>query len=193
MIQQLDDLEAVRTLITTLEKFEKDAQERIIRWAREKLGLEISLQTQPHLHSTAPTTLPQISPVEHHPSKDLKSFVNEKNPSSDMQFAATVAYYYRFEAPHSERKESIDSNILQNAARLANRTRLSKPGQTLINAGFNGMLDKADEKGFYKINTVGENLVAMILPQGSSSQKVKPKSKNKKLLQKKNSKASSKK
>ena len=112
----------------------------------------------------------------------------KKNPSSDMQFAATVAYYYRFEAPPSERKESIDSNILQNTARLANRKRLSKPGQTLINAGFNGMLDRADEKGFYKINTVGENLVAMILPQGSSSQRVKPKSKNKNLQQRKISK-----
>ena len=192
MTQQLDDLEAVRTLITTLKNLKKMPKKGLLDGRREKLGLEISQQTQPHLHSTAPTTSHQISPVQHHPSKDLKSFVNEKNPSSDMQFAATVAYYYRFEAPPSERKESIDSNILQNAARLANRKRLSKPGQTLINAGFNGMLDRADEKGFYKINTVGENLVAMILPQGSSSQRVKPKSKNKNLQQKKNFKASKK-
>ena len=38
-----DDLEAVRTITSTLEPFDKNDQERIIRWAREKLGLSNSL------------------------------------------------------------------------------------------------------------------------------------------------------
>lgn len=169
MSQQLDDLEAVRTLVTTLEKFDKNEQERIIRWAREKLGLVVT-----QVHSAAPPQLTkqQIPQTFQGQAKDLKSFVNEKNPSSDMQFAVTVAYYYKFEAPENERKDSINSDILQDAARLSSRTRLKNPGQTLINASFNGMLDKAEEKGAYKINTVGENLVAMTLPQNSTTKKV---------------------
>ena len=168
MSQQLDDLEAVRTLVTTLEKFDKNEQERIIRWAREKLGLAVT-----QLHPVTPPQLTQQHnpPSFQGPAKDLKSFVNEKNPTSDMQFAVTVAYYYKFEAPENERKDSINSETLQDAARLSSRTRLKNPGQTLINASFNGMLDKAEEKGAYKINTVGENLVAMTLPQNSATKK----------------------
>jgi hypothetical protein len=177
MSQQIDDLEAVRTIVTALEKFEGKDQERIIRWAREKLGLE-PIKSPPVQQSPAPSLPGNLLPP--HCTKDLKSFVNEKNPSTDMQFAATVAYYYKFEAPVEERKDSIDSGSLQNAARLAGRNRLINPGQTLINASFNGLLDKADEKGAYKINTVGENLVAMALPQGLTVSKPKsnPKKRN---------------
>jgi hypothetical protein len=186
MSQQLDDLEAVRTIVTTLEKFEKIEQERIIRWAREKLGLNV-VQVQ----QQAPFPVIQQSGNQQlqNPSKDLKSFVNQKNPTTDMQFAVTVAYYYKFEAPENERKDSINSETLQDAARLSSRTRLKNPGQTLINASFHGMLDKS-EKGSYKINTVGENLVAMTLPQNNSSKSVKKTSKS---VTKKTSQKSSKK
>lgn len=34
-----DDLEAVRTLVATLEPFDLTERERIIRWVREKLGM----------------------------------------------------------------------------------------------------------------------------------------------------------
>ena len=168
MTQQLDDLEAVRTIVAKLEKFEKNDQERIIRWAREKLGLNV---TQVPSQVTSQIIQQTGNQTFQNPVKDLKSFVNEKNPSSDMQFAVTVAYYYKFEATINERKDSINSATLQDAARLLSRTRLGNPGQTLINASFNGMLDKSDEKGAYKINTVGENLVAMTLPQNSTSKR----------------------
>jgi len=172
MTQQLDDLEAVRTIVATLEKFDKNDQERIIRWAREKLGLETVQAQLRHQEQAVSQALQQnVNNQFSNSVKDFKTFVNEKNPSSDMQFAVTVAYYYKFEAPVNERKDSINSEILQDAARLSSRTRLKNPGQTLINACFNGMLDKADEKGTYKINTVGENLVAMTLPQNSTTKK----------------------
>lgn len=177
MSQEIDDLEAVRILVTTLEKFQKEEQERIVRWAREKLGLEIS-----HTNPTSnPTTQHLITPVvtqqlSQSATTDLKNFVISKKPTSDMQFASIVAYYYRFEAPEKDRKDSIDSKILQDATRLASRERLKDPGQTLRNASNNGLLNKAEEKGFYRINTVGENLVAMTLPQNNTPlKKTRPK------------------
>ena len=39
---QKDDLEAVRAVAAALEGFVADEQERIIRWAREKLNLPIA-------------------------------------------------------------------------------------------------------------------------------------------------------
>jgi len=41
MTQAKDDLEAVRAVAAALNGFDADEQERIIRWAREKLGLSL--------------------------------------------------------------------------------------------------------------------------------------------------------
>ena len=161
--QALDDLEAVRVIVKTLDGFAEPERERILRWAREKMGLPSApppgasgqaVPIPPPARETG-TTLPGQR-------QDIKTFVQSKNPPSDTQFAATVAYYYRFEAPESERKESITSADLQDATRKAGRDRLSRPAQTLVNAHQQGLLDKP-ERGAYAINTVGENLVAMAL------------------------------
>ena len=167
MTKQSDDLEAVRMLVTTLEPFQKADQERIIRWAREKLGLSFKTGENP----------PGGTPG----GKDIKTFVAEKNPASDNQFAATVAYYYRFEAPKSEQKETITQQDLQDACRLAGRPRLRNPDQTLRNAQNVGFLDKAG-RGAFSINSVGENLVAMTLPgQSLGGSQAKSKKKPKKI------------
>jgi hypothetical protein len=41
MTSKVDDLEAVRVLAETLHPFTSDDRERIIRWAREKLGMTV--------------------------------------------------------------------------------------------------------------------------------------------------------
>ena len=163
-----DDLEAVRRITEALKPFKTEEQDRIIRWAKEKLGLPSSSQAPPH-------EKPEVSSAPSHPTQhkkhlDIKTFVSEKNPSNDAHFAATVAYYFQFEAPESERKDSISGNDLQEACRKVGRERLRNQGQTLRNAHKLGYFDKASEKGYFSINTVGENLVAMTLP-GNVTQK----------------------
>lgn len=167
-----DDLEAVRTIAAALGGFSPEDQERILRWVREKIGLAPAARTLPEARiplpplPVAPARLPELpdsllAPVS---GKDLKTFVTGKNPRSDVQFAATVAYFYRFEAPPDQRKNEIDSATLQDACRLAGRARLRHPSMTLTNAKNQGLIDKGNESGKYTINTVGENLVAMTLP-----------------------------
>ncbi len=176
MTSKPDDLEAVRTIVATLEKFEANEQERILRWSREKLNLPSDMGARTHPLPTRTAALPasDLTPSTTHvrPNRmDIKSFVAEKSPSSNNEFAATVAYFYRFEAQESDRKESITADDLQEACRLAGRARLQKPGQTLINAHQVGLIDKAD-RGSYSISTVGENLVAMTLPsEGKKARK----------------------
>lgn len=172
-----DDLEAVRTVATALGGFSPEEQERIIRWAREKLGLSPAPRAMADIRP--PQILPPtVSPRSHEAAdvppmlasgKDLKSFVSGKSPKSDVQFAATVAYFYRFEAPAGQRKNEIDATTLQDACRLAGRARLQKPLITLNNAKKLGLLDSGSEAGRFAINTVGENLVAMTLPSGPDS------------------------
>jgi hypothetical protein len=163
-----DDLDAVREVIKALEGMAAEDQERVIRWAREKLGLPASatqvpltingLNQQPQMASASPPVA-----VNAMTSKDLRTFIAEKDPKSDVQFAAAVAYYYRFEASESQQKGEIGADDLREACRLVNRERFSNPLQTLQNARNLGLLDRPG-RGMFSINSVGENLVAMTLP-----------------------------
>lgn len=156
--KQPDGLEAVKTIYEALKDYDPALQERVLRWAREMLGMD-SAPVRPV--GVTPTVVPQ---AETGPVRDIKTFVAQKKPSSDNQFAAVVAYYYRFEAPSAQRKDSLTADDLQEATRLVDRSRLRRPIETLHGAYRLGLLDKAG-RGRFSINTVGENLVAMTLPQ----------------------------
>lgn len=157
-----DDFDALKIIVDALKPFKGEDQERILRWVREKFGL--IQPTEPTREEVVTAT---FSPQQGHPgggrTKDIKSFVLEKNPQSDNQFAATVAYYYRFEAPESLRKAEITAGDVQDATRLAGRARLGDPSKTIRNAVQQGYFDQAG-RGAYTLSTVGENLVAMALP-----------------------------
>jgi len=189
MKKELDDLEAVRALVSTLEGFEKADQERVIRWAREKLGLPSVIPGTSPVHGSDKPFKSGETPSTRTSAgsgKDIKTFVGEKRPTSDNHFAATVAYYYRFEAPEAQRKDAITAEDIQDACRKASRDRLKNPAQTLINAHSVGLLDKA-ERGAYAINSVGENLVAMTLPGEAADSSGKKRGTKKKVKAKKSS------
>lgn len=174
MTKTKDDLEAVRAVTSALEGFDASEQERIIRWSREKLGLtaprEVAASTKTSLlREQTPDTAAQEFGAERSP--DIQTFAKSKNPRTDSQFAATVAYYYRFEAPEKEKKNAITKDDLQEACRKVGRERFNNPLTTLFNTFKGGLLDKGSEKGSFSINSVGENLVAMALPGGDLPKK----------------------
>ena len=165
----LDDFEAVRAIVTALQPFPRDDQERILRWAREKIGLSAAPPTPLQPHVPPPVSgLPPATQTAPSTATNIKSFIVEKSPKSDTHFAATVAFYYQFQAPDGQRKEAITSGDLQDATRLAGRARLKNPINTLANAVRDGLLNRA-ERGTFKLNSVGENLVAMTLPSATGS------------------------
>jgi len=171
----LDDLDAVRTIVGALKKFPTADQQRILRWAQEKIGLAGSSPTAdqpPAAHSQYPVDPPASpTPASHptNPPSDIKTFILTKTPNSDTQFAAAVAYYHRFEAPTSARKDTIAADDLHDACRKVGRNRMTRPAQTLLNAHAQGLLDKSGERGHYTLSTVGENLVAVALPAPSET------------------------
>jgi hypothetical protein len=172
-----DQLEAVRTVVEAVKGFKDDEQQRIFRWAAEKLGLKSPFGASTHPTATTPAApVAAAAPPAKTPpgapaadGQDIRSFVATKNPRSDIQYAATIAYYYQFEAPQAERRKCIGKVDLQDATRKTGRKRFKRPDQTLRNAHMLGLLDKGDELGTFCINTVGENLVAMTLPGDGSS------------------------
>jgi len=184
MTKPVDDLEAIRLVVEALEPFDSKDRERIIRWASEKLGMT-AVETTPKSASIPSMTLPP-SPLG--AKKDIKTFVTQKNPQSDNHLAAVVAYYYHFEAPPSDRKESIGKEELIDACRRADRKRPARPEQVLVNTYHSGFLDKTTTRGQYRLNSVGENLVAMVLPEKQESKatsKTKPQDRTKRNERKK--------
>jgi hypothetical protein len=92
------------------------------------------------------------------PRMDIRSFFEEKNPSSDVEAAAVAAYYYQHLAPEGERQDFVDSALLQRAFQLARRPLPKRAIYTLQNARNAGYLDSRGD-GQYRLNAVGYNLV----------------------------------
>jgi hypothetical protein len=172
MSKPTDDLEAVRLIADTLQPFPEPDRDRIIRWARERLGMPHAATTPP-VHGTLPAS---TAPAAGQP-RDIRSFIQQKNPRNERHLAAVVAYFFQLEAPEAQRKDAISSQDLTDASRAANWSRPKHPAQTLINAFNSGYLDKTSERGRYRLNAVGENLVAMVLPEGEAAATA-PRSKN---------------
>jgi hypothetical protein len=114
---------------------------------------------------------PSAQPSARTGPTDIRSFFAEKQPSSDIEAAATAAYYYQYLAPEGDRREGIDSASLQEALRLAKRPLPAKTYFTLMNAKNAGYLDSACEGGQFRLNPVGYNLVEHTL--GPSQEKKK--------------------
>jgi hypothetical protein len=175
-----NEFDVAKNVSDLLGGLKKEQQQRVLRWVAESLDLDELKTADHHLRHEAPSigrtnpaaagSDPKPSRPEHGPATDIKSFVASKNPKSDVQYAAVVAYFYRFEAPEAHRKDTITSEILQESTRLTGRKRLDKPSTTINNAKNLGYLD-SPSRGEFRINTVGENLVAMTLPgqEGRSS------------------------
>ena len=166
-----DDFDIAKALFDQLKDLSPERRDRVLRWVAEGLGTALGLAVPgvPASTTRADVAVQPQATVHSPPSQvDIKSFVASKAPKSDQQFAAVVAYYYRFEAPPAQRRENIDGEALQEAARLAGRKRMTNPRFTLNNAKAAGYLDGDSSSGF-SVNSVGENLVAMTLPGGSEA------------------------
>jgi hypothetical protein len=56
----LDDLDAVRTVVDTLKNFKPEEQQRILRWAVEKIGLPQPGALLSSVHPSASTSLTAV-------------------------------------------------------------------------------------------------------------------------------------
>jgi len=182
------DFMAAEEIKAILHGRDNTEQERIIRWVGESLGIVMAAPGTGERH-VAPASPP--SSAQHAGQivlgagggrpKDIKTFVGEKQPKSDLQFTAVVAYFFRYEAPQADRKETIQAKDLQDAGRQARGIGFDRPLTTLNNAVAQGYFDRA-ARGEFKLNAVGENLVAMTLPStGGSANGNKPRQSKKKV------------
>lgn len=119
----------------------------------------------------APPSPTTATPAPRSTSIDIRSFFEEKQPSSDVEAAAATAFYRQFLAPEGQRTETIDSEYLQEAFRQARRRLPARAIYTLTNARNAGYLDSGGGPGQFRLNPVGYNLVEHTL--GSSKSEAK--------------------
>jgi len=166
-------LDAAQQIVAELSGMAPEHQLLALKFAMETLGLQLhvpSPQAPASLQPPSPPAPPHpTTPIGSDHSTDIRSFTAMKHPKSDQQFTAVVAYFYLFEARPSERKETIDADIMKEAARLAGRRQVERWNMTLTNAKNAGYLDAAGN-GKFKLSSVGENLVAITLPGGGAAQ-----------------------
>jgi hypothetical protein len=121
MAVKTDDLEAVRVVAETLQPFTVDDRERIMRWAREKLGMAVAVASPVLQRTDVPPAdaLKEAVSVSGQAGVDIKKFVTEKAPRSDTHFAATVAYYHSLGRQKiSEKSQSPRKTSLRRAVKL---------------------------------------------------------------------------
>lgn len=167
---------AIDELIAALEPLEGTARLTAIRAACDHLS--IPLQGGPALGG------PLLSFSSGEPSAidaraagqvDIRTFKQQKAPSSANEMACVLAYYLQHLAPADERKTSISAADVDKYFNQAGFPLPRRSDQLLVNVRAAGYFESAG-RGAYKLNAVGHNLVAHSLPRagGDSARPASP-------------------
>jgi len=166
-------IEKARTLGSAIDAL-LDALEPLDAAARETAIIAVSRQLKIALGepSTAPrseqssvssdvSAPPVIAPA---PVRiDIRSLKDQKKPNSAKQMACVVAYYLKELAGTDEQRDTVTTADMEKYFKQAGFRLQARMPQVLVDAKNAGYFDPAN-RGEYKLNAVGYNLVAHNLP-----------------------------
>jgi hypothetical protein len=175
MAETKDDqeLHAIQQVIAALSDLESEARARVINYVFQRLGISspaviveagASGATPPH-GTEAAATVPKAGRLQ----ADIRTFGGQKSPRSANERVAVVGYYLSEMAPAGERKAEISAADITKYFKQAGFPLPRAARMTLVNAKNAGYLDVGAERGTYKLNPVGHNLVAHSLPAASTT------------------------
>ncbi|HKW29335.1 MAG TPA: hypothetical protein VJT54_08375 [Verrucomicrobiae bacterium] len=177
------ELQAMQQVIKALESLENDARTRVLTYVFQRLGLSLAASKPNPLPLETQPPVPVASPAAPVPGEttvaDIRSLKEAKQPKSDNQMAALVAYYLKEVAPVNDRKDAISQEDIEKYFKQAGFPLPNRPAMTLVNCKHAGYFDSAGV-GLYRLNPVGHNLVAHGMPSSTAdgNRRVKkPKSK----------------
>lgn len=166
------ELDAIQQVIAALSDLDSEARLRVITYVFQRLGISspavlmeagASGATSTHgIVAAAPVAQPGRQQV------DVRTFGQEKSPRSANERVAVVGYYLSELAP-DERKAEISAADITKYFKQAGFPLPGAARMTLVNAKNAGYLDAGAERGTYKLNPVGHNLVAHGLPAASTT------------------------
>lgn len=168
-----DDVKAISTLLSVLRPLNQDARIHVLEFVLKRLGISLT---------AGPTTIPdRLSHTEIKSvtqpvpviggNVDIRSFAAEKSPKTVNEKVAVIGFYLAHLAPVSERRDYLIADDIKTYFIQAGFQLPTGPANmTLVNAKNAGYLNALD-KGQYKLNSVGYNLVAHKLPGGTTAEK----------------------
>lgn len=170
-----NELKAIETITNILQQLDKTAQQRVLQYAMQHLGLQVEQA------DLSPPTLPanrgaQVEqPTKHLQQQvvDIRSLRDQKQPSSDNEMAAIVAYYLSELAPEKNRKNTIGPRDIKTYFIQAGHPLPQRADVTLPNAKGAGYFESVGY-GKYQLNPVGHNLVVHGLPRAKGESPSRP-------------------
>jgi len=174
------ELKAIETITNILRPLDKIAQKRVLDYSMQHLGLEVEHADRSFITSPErkEAQVEQLTQRQQQQVVDIRNLRDQKQPSSDMEMAAIVAYYLSELAPEEDRKYVIGTKEIKTYFNQAGYPLPSAPQFTLPNAKAAGYFESAG-RGKYKLNPVGHNLVAHGLPRAKGVSPQRPRRKKK--------------
>jgi hypothetical protein len=145
----------------------------VITYVLQRLGLAAAASptttgSDQRLSPAAPVS---DAPLRGAPIADIRSFTEQKKPRTANEMAAVVAYYLSEVAREPERKTEVSAADIEKYFKQAPFRLPAAARMTLTNAKNAGYLDPGTEKGTFKLNPVGHNLVAHALPAAGGTKR----------------------
>lgn len=159
--------QAIDQIIDALTKLDEKARLTAITVACEQMEVNIGQSDRKIVEkqSNAQQSIVVIRPEET-PRKimDIRTLKEEKKPNSAKQMACIVAYYLKELAAPEDRKDTISAADLEKYFKQAQYPLPKQMNNVLVKAKMSGYFEDA-EKGEYKLNAVGYNLVVHSMPE----------------------------
>lgn len=165
------ELKAIETLLETLTPLTPHVRDSVIEYVFKRLqisnpGKVERVPEMPIAPPLAAITQPKHSP---HPT-DILSLKEAKEPKSGVEMVVVMAFYLAHCAPEGEARDYISSEDIKKYFLQAQFELPKAPAQTLVNAKNAGYLDPI-EKGQYRLNSVGHNLVNHKMPSENGNRR----------------------
>lgn len=168
-----EELRAIQQVIAAMSDLDSEARARVINYVFQRLGISspAALVGPGALGATPAQGMEAGAPGAQTARRqvDIRSFGQEKSPRSANERVAVVGYYLSESAPPDERKPEISAADITKYFKQAGFPLPGAARMTLVNAKNAGYLDVGAERGTYKLNPVGHNLVAHSLPAATTT------------------------
>ena len=164
------ELNAMATLLSVLEPLSETARANVLDYVFRRLGIKPPV-SMPVDAAQATATIgasershPIPIPDAQLAITDIRALREQKKPVTASEMVAVIAYFLEHLAPPDEKRDFITADDVKPYFTQAGfPLPKSRPQMTLVNAKNAGYLD-ARERGSYKLNPVGHNLVAHKMP-----------------------------
>lgn len=161
-----EELTAIKAVADALEPLSSAGRRHVIAYVAEALGLAAPAPEQEQTPPSMPAAdvlTGAVPPAASGRPIDIRTLKEQKEPQSANEMAALVAYYVSELLPPEEQQDVVTSAIIEKYFKQANFRLPSRVAQTLPDAARAGYFDAVD-RGQYKLNPVGYNLVAHGMP-----------------------------